>query len=78
MQQSEKRFASLVQNSSDIVTVIDADTSIRYASPSAQRVLGIEPEPLEGTRFIDLVHPDDKTRVLSFLTAMGDGEGTRG
>ncbi len=78
MQQSEKRFASLVQNSSDIVTVVDADTSVRYASPSAHRVLGLEPEALEGSRFIDLVHPDDKTRVLSFLTAMGDGEGHPG
>jgi diguanylate cyclase (GGDEF)-like protein/PAS domain S-box-containing protein len=75
MQQSEKRFASLVQNSSDIVTVLDPDTSVRYASPSAQRVLGFSPEALEGTRFIDLVHPDDKTRVMSFLTsASGEGE----
>jgi diguanylate cyclase (GGDEF)-like protein/PAS domain S-box-containing protein len=72
MQQSEKRFASLVQNSSDIVTVLDADTSVRYASPSVQRVLGYEPEALEGTRFIDLVHPDEKTKVLAFLTGLGD------
>ena len=78
MQQSEKRFASLVQNSSDIVTVLDPDTSVRYASPSVQRVLGYGPESLEGTRFIDLVHPDDKTKVLSFLTAMGEGEGQTG
>jgi diguanylate cyclase (GGDEF)-like protein/PAS domain S-box-containing protein len=78
MQQSEKRFASLVQNSSDIVTVLDPDTSVRYASPSVQRVLGYEPVALEGTRFIDLVHPDDKTRVLSFLTSGGDGEGQTG
>ncbi len=77
-QQSEKRFASLVQNSSDIVTVVDADTSVRYASPSAQRVLGFAPAELEGTRFIDLVHPDDKTRVLSFLMAPGEGEGHTG
>jgi diguanylate cyclase (GGDEF)-like protein/PAS domain S-box-containing protein len=78
MQQSEKRFASLVQNSSDIVTVIEADTSVRYASPSAHRVLGFDPSELEQMRFIDLVHPDDKTRVLSFLTAVGDGEGHTG
>ena len=78
MQQSEKRFASLVQNSSDIVTVLDADTSVRYASPSVQRVLGYEPELLEGTRFIDLVHPDETTKVLSFLTGMGDASGQTG
>ena len=38
-------------------------------------MLGSGPEELEGTRFIDLVHHDDKTRVLSFLTSVGDGEG---
>jgi len=76
IQQSEARFASLVKNSSDIVTVIEPDTVVRYASPSAARVLGLDPQDLEGTRFIDLIHPDDKTRVLSFLTSIGQGEGT--
>jgi len=70
--QSEKRFASLVQNASDIVTVIEPDTTIRYASPAASRVLGYEPEDLEGTRFANLISPEDKTRVLSFLTTVGE------
>jgi diguanylate cyclase (GGDEF)-like protein/PAS domain S-box-containing protein len=75
LRQSEARFASLVKNSSDVVTVIEPDTDVRYASPSASRVLGTDPAELEGTRFLDLVHPDDKTRVLSFLTSASDGEG---
>jgi diguanylate cyclase (GGDEF)-like protein/PAS domain S-box-containing protein len=70
--QSEKRFASLVQNASDIVTVIEPDTTIRYASPASSRVLGYEPEELEGTRFANLISPEDKTRVLSFLTTVGE------
>ena len=45
------------------------------ASPSAWRLLGSDPDELEGTRFIDLVHQDDKTRVLSFLTSAAEGEG---
>ncbi|HEY7478510.1 MAG TPA: diguanylate cyclase, partial [Actinomycetota bacterium] len=65
---SEARFASLVQNSSDVVTVIDADATIRYASPSSAGVLGFPPEELEGTRFTELVHPEDRTRILAFLT----------
>jgi diguanylate cyclase (GGDEF)-like protein/PAS domain S-box-containing protein len=75
LRQSEARFASLVKNSSDVVTVIEPTTMVRYASPSASRMLGSGPEELEGTRFIDLVHQDDKTRVLSFLTSAADGEG---
>ena len=78
LQQSEARFASLVKNSSDVVAVIEPDTVLRYASPSASRVLGFEPAELEGTRFIDLIHADDKTRALSFLTSTGDGEGHTG
>ena len=78
LQQSEARFASLVKNSSDIVTVIEPDTVVRYASPAAARVLGFDPKDLEGTRFIDLIHADDKTRVLSFLTSIGGGEGRTG
>jgi diguanylate cyclase (GGDEF)-like protein/PAS domain S-box-containing protein len=68
LRQSEARFASLVQNSSDVVTVIDADATVRFASPSSAGVLGFAPDELEGTRFTELVHPKDKTRVLSFLT----------
>jgi len=78
LRQSEARFASLVKNSSDVVAVIEPTTVVRYASPSASRVLGTDPGELEGTRFIDLVHQDDKTRVLSFLTSAGDGEGNTG
>ncbi len=77
-QQSEARFASLVKNASDVVTLVEPDTTVRYASPSSSRVLGFEPDELEGTKFANLIHPDDKTRVLSFLTAMGESEGHTG
>ncbi|MBI3649356.1 MAG: EAL domain-containing protein [Actinobacteria bacterium] len=78
IQQSEARFSSLVKNASDVVAVIDPDTVIRYASPSSSRVLGYEPGQLEGTKFADLVYADDKTRALSFLTAIGESEGHTG
>ncbi len=76
--QSEARFASLVKNSSDVVTVIEPDTTVRYASPSAGRVLGYAPEELEGMRVADLLHPDDLTRVLAFLSSTADVEGHPG
>jgi diguanylate cyclase (GGDEF)-like protein/PAS domain S-box-containing protein len=65
---SEARFSSLVQNSSDVVMVVDADSTIRYVSPSVARVLGHAASDLEGTRLTQLVHPDDQARVLQFLT----------
>jgi diguanylate cyclase (GGDEF)-like protein/PAS domain S-box-containing protein len=71
--QSEARFSSLVQNSSDVVMVVDADSTIRYMSPSVERVLGHEPNELEGTKLTVLIHPEDRTHVLQFLTTGGRG-----
>jgi diguanylate cyclase (GGDEF)-like protein/PAS domain S-box-containing protein len=78
IKQSEARFASLVSNSSDVVCVLDPDTTVTYASPSTSRVLGFDPGHVEGTRFADLVHPDDLTRVLQFMSPVGDAEGHTG
>jgi diguanylate cyclase (GGDEF)-like protein/PAS domain S-box-containing protein len=76
--QSEARFASLVQNSSDVVTVILADSTIRYQSPSVERVMGYRPEDLVGTRLIEyMVHTDDVPRIVSLLAEFG-GERSRG
>src|SRR5439155_23117637 len=66
--QSEARFSSLVQNSSDVVTVILADSTIRYQSPSIERVMGFTPEDVIGTRLIEyLAHPDDVPRIVALL-----------
>ncbi|MBX7112734.1 MAG: SpoIIE family protein phosphatase [Myxococcaceae bacterium] len=41
VQASEARFRSLIQNATDMVLVIDADTRLRYLSPQAAAGLGI-------------------------------------
>ena len=65
--ESEKRFRSLVQNASDITTVLDAAGTIRYESPSIERLLGYRPEDLVGQNAFDYVHPDDLERVRSIF-----------
>ncbi|HEY7952783.1 MAG TPA: EAL domain-containing protein [Solirubrobacteraceae bacterium] len=76
---SEARFASLVQNSSDLITVVGSDATITYQSPSSEHVLGYAPEELLGTRFDRLVAPDDAGHLLRLLAdgaayARKDGE----
>ena len=58
---SEERFRSLVQNSSDIITVLEVDGSIRYVSPSVKLILGYKPEELVGKNVFDYIHPQDKS-----------------
>nr|MDQ5828085.1 PAS domain S-box protein [Chloroflexota bacterium] len=61
---SEDRFRSLVQYASDIVTILDADGTIRYESPAIERILGYRPEELIGQNAFDYIHPEDVERVL--------------
>ena len=70
-QQTEARFRSLVQNSTDVVMVVDADSTVRYVSPSVEGVFGYDASELENTKLTRLIHPDDKTQVLQFLTLSG-------
>ena len=53
-------FRSLVHNTSDLITVVDAGGAIAYQSPSSERLVGVGSEQLTGTPFRALVHPDDR------------------
>ncbi|HKO24343.1 MAG TPA: ATP-binding protein, partial [Chloroflexota bacterium] len=58
---SEERFRLLVQHSSDIITILAADGTVLYQSPSLETVLGYAPAEREGQNIfaVPLVHPDD-------------------
>jgi PAS domain S-box-containing protein len=56
---------SVVENSSEIVTIVDPDGTLRYANPAWERVLGYDPEEAIGTmNVLDHVHPEDIAHVL--------------
>jgi PAS domain S-box-containing protein len=54
-----RHFQSLIENGLDIITVLGSDGTVRYESPSVERVLGYRPEELLGVNAFDLVHPAD-------------------
>ena len=60
---SEERFRALTQNSSDIVTLLGTDGTVRYQSPSIEHILGYRPEELVGENIFDYVHPEDVERA---------------
>jgi diguanylate cyclase (GGDEF)-like protein/PAS domain S-box-containing protein len=65
--ESERRFRILVQNTSDIITLIDADGTVHYESSALERVMGYRPEDQVGTNAFDWVHLDDMDRALSIF-----------
>jgi PAS domain S-box-containing protein len=69
------QFRSLVNNSSDLITVLAPDGAIAYQSPSVERMLGRRPADLVGTALVDLVHPDDRDQVIASLTELAETPG---
>ena len=63
MDRSEQCFRALVEESPDVIELLDAEANIGYVSPAATRVLGYSPEELVGHNGFALVHPDDLKRV---------------
>jgi|GEM_PF-1205000 len=56
---SEIRFRSLIQNSSDIITLLAADGRVQYVSPPVEWILGYPPERVVGRNVFSYVHPED-------------------
>jgi diguanylate cyclase (GGDEF)-like protein/PAS domain S-box-containing protein len=75
LRQSEERFRSLVQNSSDLITIVDVEGSIRYASPSVERLMGYQPEEWLGQSVVSLIHPDDLAPAVQSLASVMDQPG---
>ena len=64
LKESEERFKALIQNSSDMITVVGTDGTILYHSPSIERVLGHAPGSRVGKNVFEsaLIHPEDLPR----------------
>jgi PAS domain S-box-containing protein len=67
LRRSEERFGYLIQNLSDVITVVAVDGTMLYHSPSIERVAGYKPSQLLGQNFLALVHPDDQLSVRAAL-----------
>jgi PAS domain S-box-containing protein len=61
LRESESRFRFLIANSPDIIFSVNPDGRFSYVSDGVRRSLGIEPEDLVGTSFLDLIQyrPDE-------------------
>ena len=69
---SETYFRTLVQNTADVILIVDELNRIRYASPSAVPVLGADPT---GVRLPEVIHPGDRARLADVLaTVRGGGD----
>ncbi|THF68989.1 PAS domain S-box protein [Deinococcus sp. Arct2-2] len=73
LERSEGRFRSLVQNASDLITVLDERGVILYESPSVNAVLGYAPEDLIGHSVLEYLPAETHDEVLRIVAALVTG-----
>ena len=66
LRRREERYRALVQDSCDVISVVDGDGVIDSVSSAVEAVMGYRPEELEGTSYYALIHPDDVIAVRRF------------
>ena len=76
MAASFQGFQSLIENSPDAISLIDAQGEILYGSPSTTKLFGYLPEELVGRNCLELIHPEDRdhsSRALQEVLAKPPG-----
>ncbi|MBI3760575.1 MAG: PAS domain S-box protein, partial [Chloroflexi bacterium] len=70
LQESERRFRALIENSLDAITLFGPDGTVVYDSPAAPGLLGYSTNGLVGRNAFEFVHPDDLERVKALFGQM--------
>ena len=68
--ENEHRFKALVQNGSDLITILDDKWIYKYVNDSSKTILKLNPSELVGKSAFDLMHPDDRERVKDELETL--------
>jgi len=63
-------FSSIIQHSSDSITLLDYKGIILYQNDAVSRILGYTPEEHTGKDALSLVHPDDVNRIKQFFNEL--------
>ncbi len=71
---SEARYRSLVQNSSDLVLLLNQEGAIEYASETSLRLTGYGADQLVGQKLNHFVHERDRLKLIDALRSAIDRE----
>ena len=71
-------FRLLLENALDVITILDADGTIRYESPAVLRILGWEPHELEGRGAFEFMPEEDAGRAAALLAELHGTPGATG
>jgi PAS domain S-box-containing protein len=67
LEMSETLFRSIIRNSPDIIQILDPEKQLVYNSLAFSKILGYPEDSQTGRNMTDLIHPDDRERVMAYL-----------
>ncbi len=71
----QARFRSVVQHSSDVISIVDSKGFLQFVSPAASRVFRWDAERLIGREITTIIHPDDVPSACAFLASVAERPG---
>jgi PAS domain S-box-containing protein len=72
----ERHYRGLIENATDLVTIISPDGTVLYKSPSLERLLGYTSDELVGRSSLEFIHPDDRVAARENIRRLADHPGT--
>ena len=78
LRQSESQYRTIIDNTDEIIYTLTLDGRFSFVSPSWTRHLGHSLEHVVGHRFIEFVHPEDRSKGLEYTLKLFRDPSTRG
>lgn len=75
LERKEKKFKALLENSGDMIAVIDINGIVTYVSPAIKKSLGYEPEEIIGTQFFEILHPQQAEESRNIFIKLKENPG---
>ncbi|WP_436900832.1 PAS domain-containing sensor histidine kinase [Halovenus halobia] len=69
-----EQYRTLIEETSDVVSIVDEDGTIRYQSPGSFHIKGWSRTAMMGENILEYIHPDDQKRVQQALEALAAGK----
>jgi ammonium transporter len=70
VQRSEIYYRRLIENASDLISIVQPDGTITYQSPAIERILGYIPDSTKYRNVYDFLHPDDHEAMRERLNSI--------
>jgi two-component system, cell cycle sensor histidine kinase and response regulator CckA len=72
LERRERRFRTLAERSTEVLTLLDRNGAVLYKSPSVAPILGFAPEEIVDEHAFARVHPDDQPAVKLAMARLAE------